>query len=322
MFARLFSKSKLKTIFLAALLLALSPITANSQVCGDVNGDGSLNILDQTYLYDYFYRGGPAPPDPAVAEIDGYEKLTLRDWVYIDARLCQGGPLPICTALLPPIQPTLDSSFLVSHTQWLDSGITNTIVRIELFTPIYLEAFSLSFELMIGNDTPQIDSIDLICGSCSELGIAISGSAAKVSVPNVCLGIDSSVVTIRVYFSVSPSLQRRQVSMNLIEQFSPEQAPTPDSSLITMLIDFDLNVWEPAIICCFQNRGDLNGDGDAGNVLDLTHLVDYIFRGSGDAGNCPDEADINNDGASANIIDLTTLVDFIFRGGSLTSCYE
>ena len=109
--------------------------------------------------------------------------------------------------------------------------------------------------------------------------------------------------------------------MNLIEQFSPEQAPTPDSSLITMLIDFDLNVWEPAIICCFQNRGDLNGDGKV-NILDLTDIVCFLFRGCGNTANCPEETDINGDGTLNNILDLTTLVDFIFRGGSLTSCYE
>ena len=67
--------------------------------------------------------------------------------------------------------------------------------------------------------------------------------------------------------------------------------------------------------CCVGNRGDLNGDSDDANILDLTFLVDFIFRGSGDPGSCPDESDVNGDGDSANILDLTFLVDFIFRGG-------
>ena len=64
-------------------------------------------------------------------------------------------------------------------------------------------------------------------------------------------------------------------------------------------------------------KGDANNDGDI-NILDLTYLVDYIFRSgpapepflAGDA-NCDD---------NSNILDLTYLVDFIFRGGPLPDC--
>ena len=66
--------------------------------------------------------------------------------------------------------------------------------------------------------------------------------------------------------------------------------------------------------CCIGNRGDANGDGNDANVLDLTFIVDRIFRG-GDPASCPDEADLNGDGASTNILDLTFIVDRIFRGG-------
>ncbi len=66
--------------------------------------------------------------------------------------------------------------------------------------------------------------------------------------------------------------------------------------------------------CCIGTRGDLNSDGNDANILDLTFLVDFIFRGGPPAG-CPEEADLNIDGTSANILDLTFLVDFIFRGG-------
>ncbi|MCH7948514.1 MAG: S8 family serine peptidase [candidate division Zixibacteria bacterium] len=58
--------------------------------------------------------------------------------------------------------------------------------------------------------------------------------------------------------------------------------------------------------------GDANCDGAAANILDLTYMVDFIFRGGPD----PDlvGGDANADAAS-NILDLTYLVDFIFRSG-------
>jgi len=67
--------------------------------------------------------------------------------------------------------------------------------------------------------------------------------------------------------------------------------------------------------CCVGITGDVNGDGEEANIIDLTFLVDFVFRGSGDPGGCPDESDVNGDGNPANILDLTYLVDLIFRGG-------
>ena len=66
--------------------------------------------------------------------------------------------------------------------------------------------------------------------------------------------------------------------------------------------------------CCKNLRGDVNGDGANVNILDLTFLVDRIFRG-GPPAPCPEEADANSDGTPSNILDLTYLVDRIFRGG-------
>ncbi len=67
--------------------------------------------------------------------------------------------------------------------------------------------------------------------------------------------------------------------------------------------------------CCVGIQGDLNLEGNDVDIVDLVFLVDFIFRGSGNPGGCPNESDVNGDGDSADILDLTYLVDFIFRGG-------
>ena len=56
--------------------------------------------------------------------------------------------------------------------------------------------------------------------------------------------------------------------------------------------------------CCIGLRGDVNGDGDDANILDLTCLIDHIFRGGClDLSNCLEELDVNGDGSAANILD-------------------
>ena len=67
-----------------------------------------------------------------------------------------------------------------------------------------------------------------------------------------------------------------------------------------------------SVLCC-QSRGNVDHIGFIG-VLDLTYMIDDIFRGGPDAP-CPSEADLNGDGKPATVEDLTYLIDYIFRGG-------
>ena len=68
-------------------------------------------------------------------------------------------------------------------------------------------------------------------------------------------------------------------------------------------------------VCCTGTRGDLNRDGVDADLLDLTFMIDRIFRG-GPSSICPKESDVNADGKAENILDLTYIVDRIFRGGA------
>ena len=69
-------------------------------------------------------------------------------------------------------------------------------------------------------------------------------------------------------------------------------------------------------ICCIGNKGNVNGDiNDLVNVLDLTYIIDRLFRG-GPPPSCPEEANLDNDPENRlTVLDLTFLVDRIFRGG-------
>ncbi len=65
-------------------------------------------------------------------------------------------------------------------------------------------------------------------------------------------------------------------------------------------------------------KGDSNFDGSI-SILDLTYMVDHIFRGGPAPIPVLASGDWSCDGAT-NIIDLTKIVDRLFRGGALPVC--
>jgi len=69
-------------------------------------------------------------------------------------------------------------------------------------------------------------------------------------------------------------------------------------------------VVQPGYLC-----GDINGDGNVANILDLNYLISRIFRG-GPPPDPPEAADLNCDNNNGNILDLNKLINRIFRGGS------
>ena len=71
-------------------------ITVDSEpqlfVCGDVNGNGAINILDGTYIISYLYKGGPPPVSFEVANMDGNSSLNILDFTYLINYLYKFGP--------------------------------------------------------------------------------------------------------------------------------------------------------------------------------------------------------------------------------------
>lgn len=64
---------------------------------GNVNGDpnDAINVSDLTYLIDYTFKGGPAPPCPEEADIDGNAgAINVSDLTYFIAYLFRGGSPP------------------------------------------------------------------------------------------------------------------------------------------------------------------------------------------------------------------------------------
>lgn len=63
---------------------------------GNVDGDPSdqVNVADLTYLVDYLFRGGPAPPCFEEGDVDGDGNINVADLTYLVDYLFRGGPAP------------------------------------------------------------------------------------------------------------------------------------------------------------------------------------------------------------------------------------
>ncbi|MCH9024165.1 MAG: hypothetical protein IH931_02440 [candidate division Zixibacteria bacterium] len=108
-------------------------------------------------------------------------------------------------------------------------------------------------------------------------------------------------------------------------QFTPPNPIQPDTVTYWRVVSRDLagnnstsETFSLRYITFFC--GDANNDqSEIPNILDLTFLVDYIFRG-GPLPDIPAAADLDGSGGNPNIIDLTAMVDYIFRGGAQPTC--
>jgi hypothetical protein len=66
-------------------------------LCGDINGNGSgPDVTDLTYLVDFQFRGGPMPPNPAAADVNGNGEINVSDLSALVDYLFRAGPALNC----------------------------------------------------------------------------------------------------------------------------------------------------------------------------------------------------------------------------------
>ena len=63
-------------------------------LCGDANGDGTVNAADVFYLINHLFAAGPPPP--GLANVNGDASLSVSDVFYLINFLFGGGSAPSC----------------------------------------------------------------------------------------------------------------------------------------------------------------------------------------------------------------------------------
>ncbi len=72
------------------------PQSGPSCLCGDLNGDGTVDPMDLVYMTAYFFQEGPGPADPLCADVDGSGTFDEADIAYLANYLFLNGPEPSC----------------------------------------------------------------------------------------------------------------------------------------------------------------------------------------------------------------------------------
>lgn len=71
-------------------------LTVLEGMCGDVNCNSLINLLDITYLIQNLYMGGPPPCNMWAADVNSSGNVNLLDITYLIDFLYTGGPAPNC----------------------------------------------------------------------------------------------------------------------------------------------------------------------------------------------------------------------------------
>ncbi len=84
----------LMTVIFAAA--GFIPAVAQDYICGDVNNDSTVNILDPLTIYNYLFKGYPEPEYRDAADVDQIAGLNNNDCAVLFDYLYQTGEPPDC----------------------------------------------------------------------------------------------------------------------------------------------------------------------------------------------------------------------------------
>jgi hypothetical protein len=61
---------------------------------GDADSDGTINLLDATFIVNFLYKNGPAPYADYCADADANAVINILDVTYLINYLYKDGPPP------------------------------------------------------------------------------------------------------------------------------------------------------------------------------------------------------------------------------------
>lgn len=192
---------------------SLQQTSGNS--CGDLTGDGLINVTDMTTLLEYLLQMGPAPDPLWVADLDGVPGITNNDFQTIVFHIFQGGAAPTCT-------PQPDTSFPVSTDTADARNFTANPNEAGLTMELWLNATSpytgLSFPFSFTCTTSAV--------TLDSITVETTATDRRSSIDNAAFG---GLVLLNNFISSSPAGEQRIALLHFT--FSSPR-PFPQSILL------------------------------------------------------------------------------------------
>jgi len=123
-------------------------------ICGDTNDDGTVNLLDITFLISYLYSVGTAPESVNASDVNGSGTINLLDITALILSLYQGGPaLDGCPYLIKIVGLQLGDGIVSGTANVFDTSETKVVLWAKTDRWYVQPSIAEPFTIIQGNGT-------------------------------------------------------------------------------------------------------------------------------------------------------------------------
>ena len=307
------------TLFISLAFCPNSKV-ANAQctgVCGDISGDGEVELVDAAIFRNYYLDLDWGVSDSACADVDGYLGISVRDFSWVWAEVFFGAIPMICPPDSGTFVPVPNTNNYLHYNCIIPPGDTSVVVYVSVTVTGNNLAVGLGYSLEVDGQPTTLESIALATPPYWDFINAWDPQSYTIppgylfarmfdfdpthgSPPGT---YDMCTVTVSV--PVSTDYQ--------VITLEPAEWPPGDNT--PMVVErYNHNGWalnlDPIVVAL---TGDANNDRVL-NSADVIELVNFVFKSGPVPYPVPAAGDVNCSG-SVTSSDIIELVNHVFKSG-------